>query len=148
VILEPGRSIIGPAGALITKVLYLKESQKRFIVVDCGMSDIIRPALYNSFHRILPCAKSRDSEIVADIVGPLCEEGDFLARDRKMERPKAGELLAIMDAGAYCFCMSSNYNARLRPAEVMVVDGRWYVIREREREEDLVRHQRIPDVLQ
>ncbi|MBU1261774.1 diaminopimelate decarboxylase [bacterium] len=147
-IIEPGRSIVGSAGCLVTKVLYLKESHKTFIIVDCGMNDLIRPTLYKSFHRILPVSQNEEEEkITADIVGPLCEEGDFLGRERSIYRPKAGELLAIMDTGAYGFSMSSNYNARLRSSEVMVIDEKFYCIREAETEEDLVCHQRIPDVL-
>ena len=146
-IIEPGRSIVGSAGCLVTKVLYLKESHKTFIVVDCGMNDLIRPALYKSFHRILPVSQNGEEEITADVVGPLCEDGDFLGRERKIERPKAGDLLTIMDAGAYGFSMSSNYNARLRSSEIMVIDKNFHIIREAETEEDLVCHQRIPDVL-
>lgn len=146
-ILEPGRSIVGSAGCLITKVSYLKESHKTFIVVDCGMNDLIRPALYKSFHRILPVSQNGEEEILADVVGPLCEDGDFLGRQRKISRPKAGDLLSIMDAGAYGFSMSSNYNARTRPAEVMVIDGNFHIIREAETEEDLICHQRIPECL-
>ncbi|MDI6752687.1 MAG: diaminopimelate decarboxylase [bacterium] len=146
-ILEPGRSIVGSAGCLITKVSYLKESHKTFIVVDCGMNDLIRPALYKSFHEILPVSQNKEEEIIADVVGPLCEDGDFLGRERKICRPKAGDLLSIMNAGAYGFSMSSNYNARLRPAEVMVIDKDFHIIREQETEEDLICHQRIPDIL-
>ncbi|MEK9149362.1 MAG: diaminopimelate decarboxylase, partial [Candidatus Desantisbacteria bacterium] len=97
-IIEPGRSIVGSAGSLVTKVSYLKESHKTFIVVDCGMNDLIRPALYKSFHEILPVSQNGEGEIIADVVGPLCEDGDFLGRERKIERPKAGDLLSIMNA--------------------------------------------------
>ncbi|MEW6680638.1 MAG: diaminopimelate decarboxylase, partial [bacterium] len=147
-IIEPGRSIVGNSGCLVTKVLYLKETKtKKFIVVDAGMNDLIRPALYNSFHRILQSELREQGEIIADIVGPLCEDGDFLARERKMSAVSSSDLLCIMDAGAYSFSMSSNYNARTKCPEVMVIDKKPCVIRKRESFEDLIRNQVIPDGL-
>lgn len=148
-IIEPGRSILGNAGCLVTRVLYLKETKtKRFIVVDCGMNDLIRPSLYNGFHRILQEEAGSKPSIVADIVGGLCEEGDFLGRDRKIGFVSSSSLLCIMDTGAYGFSMSSNYNGRLRCAEVMVIDKKPYIIRERETFSSLIENQTIPEVLQ
>ncbi len=147
-ILEPGRSIVGNSGCLVARVLYLKETKgKRFIVVDAGMNDLIRPTLYNSFHRILPQKLKDEHEIVADIVGPLCEEGDFLAREMKIAQVSQSDLLCIMDAGAYGFSMSSNYNGRLRCPEVMVIDKKPYIIRERETFSSLIKNQTIPEPL-
>ncbi|MDI6873602.1 MAG: diaminopimelate decarboxylase [Actinomycetota bacterium] len=144
VILETGRMIVGNAGVLVTRVLYRKRSgNKRFLVVDAAMNDLIRPSLYGSFHRILPVVDSGREEETVDVVGPVCESGDFLARDRSLPRAEPGELLAVMSAGAYGFVMSSNYNSRRRAAEVMV-DGRdFLVVRERESLDDLVRGERV-----
>ncbi|MEW6006545.1 MAG: diaminopimelate decarboxylase [bacterium] len=140
-ILEPGRSIVGNSGCLVTRVLYLKETKtKKFIIVDAGMNDLMRPALYNSFHRILQSELREQGEIIADIVGPLCEDGDFLARERKMSAVSSSDLLCIMDAGAYSFSMSSNYNGRPRCPEVMVIDKKPCVIRKRETFKDLIRN--------
>lgn len=147
-ILEPGRVIMGNAGILVTKVLYTKSTQdKNFIIVDAAMNDLIRPSLYGSFHGIQPVKISERQRIKADIVGPICESGDFLAKDRVMESFEPGELMAIMSAGAYGFSMSSNYNSRPRAAEVMVKDDRYYIIRARETYEDLVRGEVVPDFL-
>jgi len=139
-VLEPGRSLVAAAGALLTRVLYVKEGHgKRFVVVDAGMNDLLRPALYQAFHRIEPVvARGRASERV-DVVGPVCETSDFLARGRDLERVEPGELLLVRDAGAYGFSMSSNYNMRPRPAEVLVEGERSRLIRRRETFEDLVR---------
>lgn len=147
-IIEPGRSIVGNAACLVTKVLYLKETKvKKFIVVDCGMNDLIRPALYNSFHRILPEELKDGPSIVADIVGPLCEDGDFLGRERKIVQVCPSSLLCIMDVGAYGFSMSSNYNGRLRCPEVMVIDKKPYIIRKGETFSSLIENQEIPKPL-
>jgi len=144
VIFEPGRSLVGNAGILLTKVLYVKETpHKNFIVVDAAMTDLIRPALYGAYHEVLPVERRGEEEIVADIVGPVCESGDFLAKGRSIERPRRGDLLAVMSAGAYGFVMSSNYNARPRPAEVFVKGDRFQVVRERESYGDLVRGERL-----
>jgi diaminopimelate decarboxylase len=138
---EPGRSIVGAAGVLLTRVLYKKQTaRKQFLVVDAAMNDLIRPALYKSHHEIVPVKKHVVREIVTvDVVGPVCETGDFLAKNRDMEFVETGELLAISTAGAYGFVQASNYNSRRRAAEVLVEGDSWRVIRERETYEDLVR---------
>lgn len=147
-ILEPGRSIVGESGVLVTKILYIKKGHKHFIVVDAAMNDLIRSAFYHAYHRIIPVIKTDEQEgLTADIVGPICEEGDFFAHDRVLPKPKVGDLLAILDAGAYGFVMSSNYNMRLKAAEVMVIDGKSHIIRERESYEDLINKEAIPKVL-
>jgi diaminopimelate decarboxylase len=139
-LLEPGRVIVGNAGALITRVILTKEtSNKNFIVVDAGMSDLMRPSLYGAYHGIQAVALNRRGSWKADVVGPICESGDFLALDRKMPIVGADELLAIMCSGAYGFTLSSNYNSRARAPEVMVRGRRVKVIRRRERFQDLVR---------
>lgn len=138
-ILEPGRYIAGEAGVLLTKVLYTKQNPvKRFVIVDAGMNDLIRPSLYDSYHDIKLVAQ-REGEETVDIVGPICESGDFFAHDRSMPPVSAGDLLAILGAGAYGFTMSSNYNARRRVAEVVVSGHTCRVARQRESYEDLVR---------
>ena len=140
VMIEPGRSIVGPAGVLLTKVLYRKQSPaKKFVIVDAAMNDLIRPALYKAHHEILPLRRAGGGAIVADVVGPVCETGDFLARDREMTDAQPGEYLAIASAGAYGFAQSSNYNSRPRAAEVLIDGSGWRVVRERESFEDLVR---------
>jgi diaminopimelate decarboxylase len=139
VTIEPGRSIAGRAGVLLTRVLYRKRSaEKEFVVVDAAMNDLIRPALYRSHHEIIPLRKSGRPEIVADVVGPVCETGDFLARGRKMANAAPGDYLAVMTAGAYGFVQSSNYNSRPRAPEVLVAGDRFRVIRARETYADLV----------
>jgi len=141
-IVEPGRSIIGNAGILVTKVLYHKKTrEKNFIIVDAGMNDLIRPTLYGAYHEIVPLRRQKTERIVADIVGPICESGDFFAKDREIEAPPKGEYLAIMSAGAYGFSMSSNYNSRPRPAEVLVNGKKALLIRKRESYRDLLRHE-------
>jgi diaminopimelate decarboxylase len=147
-ILEPGRVLVGNAGILVTKVLYTKQSgEKNFIVVDAGMNDLIRPSLYGSYQAIQPVRKRRGEKIAADIVGPICESGDFLAKKRKVPAFAPGELMAVMSAGAYGFSMSSNYNSRPRIPEVLVSGAAYYVIREREAYDDLVRGEKIPEHL-
>ena len=147
-ILEPGRVIIGNAGILVTRVLYTKSTKnKRFIIVDAGMNDLIRPALYNSFHAVQPVKMTHSEMFAADLVGPVCETGDFLARDRKMPPFEPGDLLAVMSAGAYSFSMASNYNSRPRPAEVMVKGKLFSIIRSREVYEDLISGEAIPEFL-
>ncbi|MEX2264316.1 MAG: diaminopimelate decarboxylase [Bryobacteraceae bacterium] len=141
---EPGRSIVGPAGILLTRVLYRKRSgRKEFIVADAAMNDLIRPALYQSHHEIIPVKRSDRESIVADVVGPVCESGDFLARDRSMADVAPGDLLAVAAAGAYGFVLSSNYNSRPRPAEVLVEGSCWKIVRARETLEDLVRGEQL-----
>lgn len=147
-IVEPGRFIAGNAGILVVKALYVKRTpSKTFVIVDGGMNDLIRPALYGARHEIVPVVREERETITADIVGPVCESGDFFAREREIPAPRSGELLAIMGAGAYCFSMSSNYNSRPRAAEVMVHGGEFEVVRKRETYEDLVRGESVPDFL-
>jgi diaminopimelate decarboxylase len=137
-LLEPGRSIIAPAGALLTQVLYVKEnSGKRFLIVDAGMNDLIRPSLYNAYHEIVPGELRKGTEITVDVVGPVCETGDFFARGRNFPEAEAGDLLAILDTGAYGMSITSNYNSRPRPAEVLVDGSRVTQIRRREKVSDL-----------
>ncbi|GIW55833.1 MAG: diaminopimelate decarboxylase [Nitrospiraceae bacterium] len=149
-IMEPGRVIVGNAGVLVTKVLYTKESEaKRFVIVDAAMNDLIRPSLYGAYHDIRPVRETaaHGERKTVDVVGPVCESGDFLAKDRAMPEAKPGELLAVMSAGAYGFVMSSNYNSRPRAPEVLVKGGETHVIRTRETYADLVRGETIPDFL-
>jgi len=139
-LLEPGRAIAGNAGILVTRVLVTKQTGARnFVVVDAGMNDMMRPSLYGAHHRVQAVTLTRRAEWKADLVGPICESGDFLARDRNMTRVRANELLAIMSAGAYGFVLSSNYNTRARAAEVLVRGSRIKVIRRRESFPELVR---------
>ncbi|MBW1780420.1 MAG: diaminopimelate decarboxylase [Deltaproteobacteria bacterium] len=147
-ILEPGRVIVGNAGILITRVLYTKPTrEKMFFVVDAAMNDLMRPSLYNSYHAIQPVKISGRKKVKADIVGPICESGDFLAKGRDVEIFEPGDLMAVMSAGAYGFSMSSTYNSRPKVCEVMVKGDRYYTIRERERFEDLIKGEAIPDFL-
>jgi diaminopimelate decarboxylase len=140
IVLEPGRSIAAAAGVLLTKTLYRKKTgDKDFVIVDAAMNDLIRPALYDAYHEILPVRQNNSRRIRADVVGPVCETGDFLARDREMPEVMPGDVLAISTAGAYGFVQSSTYNARRRPAEVMVDGDLWRVVRARESYEDLIR---------
>jgi diaminopimelate decarboxylase len=145
---EPGRVIVGNAGVLLTKVLYLKQGEiKSFTIVDAAFNDLIRPAFYDSYHAIKPVARGGGETWVSDVVGPICETGDFLARDRSMKKPAPGDLLAIMSAGAYGFTMASNYNSRPRAAEVLVKGKEFAVVRKREELADLVRGESIPSFL-
>jgi diaminopimelate decarboxylase len=138
-ILEPGRALVGNAGALLTRVLYIKNTgKKHFVVVDAGMNDLMRPTLYGSLHQIVPVERRAEKTFLADVVGPLCETGDFLARDREMPCLEPGDLVAVMTAGAYGYVLSSNYNSRPRPPEVMVAGDKVELIRPRERLEDLM----------
>jgi len=139
VLVEPGRSLVAAAGVLLTRVIGVKENGgRRFVVVDAGMNDLMRPALYGAHHRIEPVSSPRGATRVVDVVGPVCESGDFLARARELDEVAPGDLLAVRDAGAYAFAMSSNYNLRPRAAEVLVEGGRTRLIRRRETFEDLV----------
>jgi diaminopimelate decarboxylase len=148
-ILEPGRVLVGNAGILVTRVLYRKSgSVKDFVIVDAGMNDLMRPTLYNAYHAIEPVALSDDKLIVADVVGPICESGDFLAIERSMADIKPGDLLAVMSTGAYGFVMSSNYCSRPRVAEIMVNGDRFEVVKRRETYEDLVAGEVIPGFLE
>ncbi len=157
VMIEPGRSIVGPAGVLLTRVLYRKSTgRKEFVIVAAAMNDRLRPALYQSHHEILPLRKpegqaggevgqvfSLPSSIVADVVGPVCESGDFLARGRTVANVMPGDYMAVCSAGAYGFVQASNYNARTRPPEVLVEGGEWRVVRARETYEDLIRGEQV-----
>jgi diaminopimelate decarboxylase len=148
VITEPGRVIAGNAGAFVTRVLRVKQTEgKTFVVVDGAMNDLMRPALYDAYHEIRPVRKDAAAEaapILADVVGPICESADFLAKGRKLARPAEGDLLAVMSAGAYGFSMASNYNARPRVPEVIADGDRFHVVRPRETYDDLVRGETIP----
>lgn len=148
-ILEPGRVIVGNAGLLLTEVQYVKQTEsKTFVIVDGGMNALIRPALYGSYQAIRPVVESGAERVVADVVGPICESGDFFAKDREIERPRRGDLLAVMSAGAYGFTMASNYNSHPKPPEVLVDGDRYYVVRQRETFEDLINGEVIPESLQ
>lgn len=149
-VMEPGRVIVGNAGILVTKALYLKEGEsKRFVIVDAAMNDLIRPSLYGAYHDIRPLveAAGHRTKQQVDVVGPVCESGDFLAKDRALPEVKPGELLAVMSAGAYGFVMSSNYNSRPRVPEALVQGGEVHVIRARESYDDLIRGETIPSFL-
>ena len=141
IVLEPGRFIVGNAGILAAKVIYVKESaRKNFIIIDAAMNDLARPSLYRAYHKIVSLTKDASKKLakVADVVGPVCESGDFLGKGRKI-KVEAGDYIAVLGAGAYGFSMSSNYNSRPRVAEVLVKNGRAYLIRKRENYQDLIR---------
>jgi diaminopimelate decarboxylase len=148
-ILEPGRVIVGNAGLLLTEVQYIKETEtKKFVIVDGGMNALIRPALYGSYQAIRPVVETGAEKVVADVVGPICESGDFFAKDREIARPRRGDLLAVMSAGAYGFTMASNYNSHPKPPEVLVDGDKYYVVRRRESLDDLINGESIPSSLQ
>jgi diaminopimelate decarboxylase len=140
IILEPGRNIVGPAGALLTRVVDIKEQPggKLFVILDAGMTELIRPMLYNAYHRIEPVELREGPAIPADVVGPLCESSDTLGKDRCFPRPEVGDLFAVLDAGAYGSVMASNYNRRTLPAEVMIDNGRTVVVRRRQTIDDML----------
>jgi len=143
-LLEPGRSIVGAAGVLLTRVIYRKtNNSKRFLIVDAGMNDLLRPALYGAHHDIVPVVRSSSETEITDVVGPVCETGDFVARDRKLPVAAEGDLLAILDAGAYGAALGSNYNTRGKPAEVLVHERKVRLIREREQFQDQIRLERL-----
>jgi len=138
-LLEPGRFLVAQAGALLTRVLYTKQNgAKKFVITDAAMNDLIRPALYQAHHEIVPVIESGRAAEIADIVGPVCESGDFFARDREMPEVKTGELVALLDAGAYGMALASQYNTRVRPAELMVEAGHARLVRRRETLDDLM----------
>jgi len=144
-VMEPGRSIVGNAGILVTRTLYLKKGEgKTFVIVDAGMNDLMRPSLYDAYHHISPVVKKKRAQFRADVVGPICESGDFLAKGRIIESVNRGEYLAVMSAGAYGMSMSSTYNSRPRAAEVMVKGGTHALISKRGTYEDLVQHEVMP----
>ncbi len=147
IVLEPGRHIIAPAGALLTRVVDVKpagggrraeDAERLFVVMDAGMTEIIRPMMYNAFHRIEPVAASGAPDVACDVVGPLCESSDTLGKDRRLPRPQPGELYAVLDAGAYGSVMASNYNRRMLPAEVLVENGAARLIRRRQTLDDVL----------
>ena len=143
-LLEPGRAIIGPAGVLITRVVYRKRNNgKRFVIVDAAMNDLMRPSLYNAYHEIVPVRAGNEDVETVDIVGPVCESGDFFARGREISTVEEGDLLAVLDAGAYGMSLASNYNTRPRPAEVLVDGSRARLIRKRESIHDLLASERV-----
>lgn len=147
ILLEPGRSMVGNAGVLLANVLYVKRTPaKTFVVTDAGMNDLIRPALYEGHHEIVPLREPADGAVrgPVDVVGPVCESGDFFAQDRELPALAAGDRIALLSAGAYGFVMASNYNTRRLPAEILVDDGEAYVVRERQTWDDLVRGEKIP----
>lgn len=145
IIFEPGRFIAGNAGIFVTKVVYFKDNGvKKFVIVDAGMNDFMRPSLYNAYHEIIPLKKTSSKKIKVDVVGPICESGDFFAKDRMLPKLNKDDIIALMGAGAYGYVMASNYNVRGRPAEVMAKDSHFEIIKEREVFEDLTRGEKIP----
>ncbi|MDB5036863.1 MAG: lysA [Bacteriovoracaceae bacterium] len=147
-ILEPGRSLVGNAGVLLTRVLYGKRGEtSNFIIVDAGMNDLIRPALYSAYHTILPARYKKYKKIKASVVGPCCESGDILTKERRIQNFQPGDLLSVMSCGAYGSSMSSHYNSRVKIAEVMIHHGKFHIIRERETYEDLISKERVPSFL-
>ncbi len=148
-ILEPGRVIVGNSGIFITKMLYVKQTAgKTFYIVDGAMNDLVRPSLYNAYHDIIPVEQKKRKTKVVDLVGPICESGDFLAKDRELAGLKEGELVAVKSTGAYGYAMSSNYNSRRRVAEVLVRGDQFFVVRKRETFKDLVRGEKTPSFLE
>ena len=140
VLLEPGRFLVGNAGVLLTRVLYVKKTPaKTFVIVDAGMNDLIRPALYQGYHEVVPVRESKDQPLAkVDVVGPVCESGDFFALDRDLAKVESGDVLALMSAGAYGFTMASNYNSRPLPAEVLVSGAEAKIVRRRQSYADLI----------
>ena len=148
IIMEPGRFIVGNAGIFVTEVVYVKDNGvKKFVIVDGGMNDLIRPMLYDAYHEIVPVKKTSASKVKVDVVGPICESGDFFAHDRLLPKVNKGDLLAIMSAGAYGYVMASNYNVRGRVPEVMVKGSKFEVVRERETFKDLMKGEKIPSFI-
>jgi diaminopimelate decarboxylase len=143
VLLEPGRFLVGNAGVLLTRVLYVKKTPaKTFVIVDAGMNDLIRPALYQGYHEVVPVRESKDEPLTkVDVVGPVCETGDFFALDRDLANVESGDILALMSAGAYGFTMASNYNSRPLPAEVMISGSEAKIIRRRQSYAELIDHE-------
>jgi diaminopimelate decarboxylase len=148
IIMEPGRFIVGNAGIFVTRVLYVKDNgYKKFVIVDGGMNDLIRPSLYNAYHEIVPVRKTGAAEVKVDVVGPICESGDFFAKGRLIPEVKEGDLLAVMSAGAYGYVMSSNYNVRGRGPEVIVKGKQFAVTKKRETFQDLIRGETVPSFI-
>jgi diaminopimelate decarboxylase len=140
IVLEPGRNIVAPAGALLSRVVDVKDRADgtAFVILDAGMTELLRPMLYGAFHRIEPAVRSSAAEIACDVVGPLCETSDTLGKDRRLPRPEVGDLMAVLDTGAYGAVMASNYNRRTLPPEVLVENGHWSVIRRRQTIDDIL----------
>ncbi len=148
IVVEPGRFIAGNAGIFVNQVLYLKDNGvKKFLIVDGGMNDLMRPTLYDAYHEVVPLKKTRTKKIKVDVVGPICESGDFFAKDRRLPVMKKGDLLAVMGAGAYGYVMASNYNVRGRPPEVMVKGNKFEIVKKRETFNDLIKGETIPNFL-
>jgi diaminopimelate decarboxylase len=147
IVIEPGRFISGNAGILAARVRYVKKAGKHFVIVDAGMNDLIRPSLYSAYHEILPLNRMTGRKVPTDVVGPICESGDFFAKDRMMPDVKPGDYVAVMSAGAYGFSMSSNYNSRPRACEILVKGKECFMIRERETYRDLTKKEKIPKFL-
>lgn len=148
-IMEPGRVIVGNSGIFVARMLYVKRTAgKTFYIVDGAMNDLVRPSLYNAYHEILPVNENKGKTLVVDLVGPICESGDFFAKDRELADLKEGSLVAVKGAGAYGFSMSSNYNSRRRAAEVLVRGSEFYVVRKRETLKDLIRGESTPSFLE
>lgn len=148
-IMEPGRVIVGNSGIFVARMLYVKRTAgKTFYIVDGAMNDLVRPSLYNAYHEILPVDENKGKTLVVDLVGPICESGDFFAKDRELADLKEGSLVAVKGAGAYGFAMSSNYNSRRRAAEVLVKGSEFYVVRKRETLKDLTRGESTPSFLE
>jgi diaminopimelate decarboxylase len=145
IIVEPGRFMVGNAGVLVTEVLYVKKTgRKTFVIVDAAMNDLIRPAFYDSYHEIVPLKAARKGKLVStDLVGPICESGDYFAQDRPLPAQKPGQRLALLSAGAYGFVMASNYNTRPRAAEVLVEGAKHRLVRKRETVADLLRGESV-----
>ncbi|MBF0594535.1 MAG: diaminopimelate decarboxylase [Candidatus Omnitrophica bacterium] len=147
-LMEPGRFIVGNAGIFITRKLYLKDNGvKKFMIVDAGMNDLVRPSMYGAYHEIIPVKPSGIASVMCDVVGPICESGDVFAHDRRVMNVKDGDFLALLSAGAYGYVMSSNYNVRPRAAEVMVKGRQWAVVQERENFKDLIKGASIPEFI-
>lgn len=148
VIMEPGRFIVGNAGIFVTRKLYLKDNGlKKFMIVDAGMNDLVRPSMYGAYHEIIPVKRRAEKKVICDVVGPICESGDVFAHDRVLPDVKDGALLALLSAGAYGYVMSSNYNVRPRSAEVLVKGRKWAIVQDRETFKDLIKGSRIPEFL-
>lgn len=141
ILMEPGRSIAGNAGVLLTRVMYSKQSGKRYVIVDSAMNDLIRPAMYEAYHEVVPVIKSKSKTSLGNLVGPVCETGDVLAEDRELPQAKEGDLFVLLSAGAYGMAMASNYNTRPKAAEVMVKGNQHRLIRKRESLADLMKHE-------
>lgn len=148
IVMEPGRFIVGNAGIFVTKMLYLKDNgHKKFLIVDGGMNDLLRPSLYEAYHEIVPVKKSGAKRFKVDVVGPICESGDYFAKNRWIPKVKKGDLLAIMSAGAYGYVMSSNYNVRCRAPEVIVKGNKYAVTKKRESFKDLIKGESVPSFI-